>query len=190
MFKKILALIIAVIFLKEAMATKGIGIAPIENNITLSPGEEYIVYLLLFNPSDTDANVSFKVYCLNCFRDFNFLGFSGKINLTQKFIELPSEIEVEKNISHLEGKFVEVRVKVPYFVEEQLILDNKTISWLGLASGLEELNFNIIASTGDRMQISLASKLNVRVKSQSFAWLLVIPVIFLIVLFLIKKLRR
>ncbi|MEM5855750.1 MAG: hypothetical protein QW472_05560 [Candidatus Aenigmatarchaeota archaeon] len=190
MFKKFLTLILAVIFLKEALATRGIGIAPIENSISLSPGEEFIAYLLLFNPSDKDANVSLKVYCLNCFRDFEFFGLKGKVNITQNFVELPSKLEIEKNTSVHEGKFVEVRIKVPYFVEEQIIFENKTIPWFGLASSLEEVNFNIIASTGDIMQVSLASKLNVKVKNKGFAWFLIIPVIFLLVLFLIKRLRR
>ncbi|MGC8812632.1 MAG: hypothetical protein ACP5O8_03565 [Candidatus Aenigmatarchaeota archaeon] len=189
MFKKIFAIVLALIFLREAIATKGIGLGPLENNVTLSAGEEHIFYLLLFNPSDSNVNVSLKVYCLNCLRDFKFLGISGKVNLTQNFVVLPSEIEVEKNTSYLEGKFVEVRVKIPYFVEEQLIFENRTIPWLGLASGLEELNFNIIASTGDRMQVSLVSKLNVKVKSESFAWI-IIPILLLIALFSIKKLRR
>ncbi|MEM5844559.1 MAG: hypothetical protein QW841_04945 [Candidatus Aenigmatarchaeota archaeon] len=190
MFKKFLTLILAVIFLKEALATRGIGIAPLENNVTLSPGEEYIAYLLLFNPSDKDVNVSLKVYCLNCFRDFEFFGLKGKVNITQNFVELPSKLEIEKNTSVQEGKFVEIRIKVPYFVEEQIIFDNKTIPWIGLASSLKEVNFNVIASTGDIMQVSLASKLNVKVESKGFGWVLVIPLIFLLALFLIKKLRR
>ncbi|MEM5794558.1 MAG: hypothetical protein QXS48_05345 [Candidatus Aenigmatarchaeota archaeon] len=190
MFKKILVLIVSVFFLKEALATRGVGLAPLENSVTLSPGEEFIAYLLLFNPSDRDTNVSLKVYCLDCFRDFEFFGLKGKVNLTQNFVVLPSEIELEKNTSVEEGKFVELRVKVPYFFEEQLVLNNKTIPWLGLASSLEELNFNIVASTGEMMQVSLVSRLNVKVKSKGFAWFLIIPVIFLLTLFLIKRLRR
>ncbi|MEM7825632.1 MAG: hypothetical protein QW412_02105 [Candidatus Aenigmatarchaeota archaeon] len=188
MFKRLLALILVGIFLKEAVATRGIGIAPAENNVTLSPGQEYIFYLILFNPSDKDANVSLRFYCLNCFRDFNFLGLRGKVNITQKFIEIPNEIEVEKNTSHLEGKFVEVKLKIPYFFEEQLTLENKTIPWFGFSSSLEELNFNVIASTGDVTQVSVVSRLGVKVKSQ-FPFIL-IPIIFLIILLLIKILRR
>jgi hypothetical protein len=188
-FKKILALILALIFLKEVIATRGIGIGPIENNVTLKAGEEHIFYLLLFNPSDTDVNVSLKVYCLNCLRNFSFFGFSGKVNYTQNFVELPNEITVEKNTSHLEGKFVEVRVKVPYFFEENLIFDNKTIPWLGLAPEIKELKFKIIASSGERMQFSIVSDLNVKVESDYSILLIIFGIIFLIALFSIKKLR-
>ncbi|MCS7106289.1 MAG: hypothetical protein NZ942_03165 [Candidatus Aenigmarchaeota archaeon] len=190
MFKKAFVLVMLAIFLKEALAIRGIGIAPLENSILVSPGEEHITYLLLFNPSDSDANVSLRVYCLNCFRDFEFFGLKGKVNLTQNFVDLPSEVEVEKNTSHMNGKFVEIRVKIPFFVEEQLIFDNKTIPWFGLASDLKELNFSIVASTGEKMQVSLVSRLNVKVKNQSFLWFLLVLAIFMLALLLIKRSRR
>ncbi len=190
MYKKIFALIIALIFLKEAIAAKGIGIAPLENNITLNPGEEYIIYLLVFNPSDTDAKVSFQAYCTNCLRDFRFLGLEGKINLTQKFVEVPSEIEIEKNTSFSEGKFVEIRLKVPYFVEEQLILGNKSFPWLGLSSSFEELNFKIVASTGEITKISLISKVNVKIKDNTFWIVIFISIAFLLFVYLLRKKLR
>src|SRR3990170_8247907 len=127
-YKKIaMALLVFLILIKAGTATKGIGIGTVETNITLSPMEEHIFYLMLFNPSDTDSNVDLNIYCENCLQDYKVFGnYIGKVNYTVDFIEFPSSVKVEKNTSYMEGKFVEIRIRMPLFIKFSLHVDRKS----------------------------------------------------------------
>ena len=187
-FKKLICIALVLALIKPTYATRGLGIGPAKMNISVSPGEEHLFYLILFNPGDADENVSLKAYCLNCLRDYKIFGFYvGKVNYTEDFLRFPKTIKVEKNTTHLEGKFVEINIKVPKFVRSQIILGNKTISSYILASNLKQLDFRIVATAGEKTKISVVSDLKVKIKEETNYFPVFLIIFFPVLIFLIKK---
>jgi len=180
------------LLVKPVMATEGLGIGPAKLEIDVSPTEEHLVYIFLFNPSDQDSDVNLSVYCANCVQDFKILGYAlGKVNYSVDFIEvIPSSLLVEKNTSVFEGEYIVVSIRMPLFIKKELRFSgNRSIFYHTLISSIDDFDIRVVAETGKIMKISVVSYIKINVRKNIVYTLITISLIilFVVIIFLAKS---
>ena len=172
--KLIVAFLFALILVRSAAATVGLGVGPANTNLDIKAGRDYIVYIILYNPSDNDVNVTVVPSCIKCSGDLNFLGKKiGTINYNVELAVEPSFLNIEKNTSFFDGKQVAIRIRVPLINKQHVRLNafgkNFTFTYYWFLFDTKSLKARVTANTLTTTKVSVVSDFNLSVQGISSA---------------------
>lgn len=163
----ILTCIFLLFFTRACEAAVSLGIWPGRFDVDARPFRNHTAYVFLFNPGESDVNVTVEFKCKNCVEDLKILGFEiAKVRSHLNVEMIPSTLVVEGGTSPYFPKNVSIRISNSGLMKKQIEMSlfgrDVKIPYYELILDEREFKGEIVATTiGTKILLSVTSSVGI-----------------------------
>jgi hypothetical protein len=151
-----------------------LGIWPARFYVDVKPLKTHTTHIFLFNPGESDINVTLKFKCKNCIEDLEILNFKiGKVSTDLNVKLAPSALLVERNTTPFFPKNITIKILNSGLLKKQIETDffgrSLKIPYYEPILNEREFKGEIIATTlGTKTLLSVTSGVEINLNGISY----------------------